>query len=142
MDIQLAEYGVWRPVYKQHAYDKINFVKVPDQTSFAFEEGSRPKLGDRKPLAPVDDLPPMTVITHVLHKNGKLLVRGTTSDNGTVTKVFVNGHEARSLGANFAEWEATIDNPSGTLCRIEAHAVDVAGNMEKRPHGVVFKTGS
>ena len=40
-------------------------------------------------LAPTDDLPPQTIITHVAKQDGKLLVRGTTADNGTVTTSFV-----------------------------------------------------
>ena len=54
-------------------------------------------------LDPVDDLPPTTVITHVVRKrDGKIVVRGTTSDNGTVKKVMVNGQDAKALTANFA----------------------------------------
>src|SRR5262249_11171351 len=45
-------------------------------------------------LDPVDDLPPATVITHVRRlEDGKVAVRGTTSDNGTVRRVLVNGKE-------------------------------------------------
>ena len=88
-----------------------------------------------KLLDPVDDLPPTTVITHVVSKDGKLLVRGTTADNGTVTKVLVNGKEASATRANFAEWEITLDRSS----RIEAHAVDAAGNVEKRAHVVTVR---
>jgi len=32
-------------------------------------------------------------------------VRGTTSDNGMVRRVVVNGKEARVVSPNFAEWE-------------------------------------
>src|SRR5205823_5786942 len=61
-------------------------------------------------LDPVDDVPPITVITHVKKaSDGKLVVRGTTSDNGTVKRVLVNGREARALRANFAEWEIELE---------------------------------
>ncbi len=83
-------------------------------------------------LHPVDDLPPATVITSVEWKNGKLVVRGTTSDNGTVTKVLVNGRAANALAANFAEWEAVLDGGG----KISAYAEDAAGNVEKLPHVV------
>src|SRR5207302_242917 len=53
-------------------------------------------------LSPVDDLPPATVITHVGRLvGGKVVVRGTTSDNGVVKKVLVNGKAARATRANF-----------------------------------------
>jgi hypothetical protein len=89
-----------------------------------------------KLLDPVDDLPPATVITHVVRgKDGKLAVRGTTSDNGTITKVLINGQPATPLRANFAEWQLTI----GAAAEISAHAEDAAGNIEKTSHVVSLK---
>ncbi|MCI0637968.1 MAG: G8 domain-containing protein [Gemmataceae bacterium] len=85
-------------------------------------------------LDPVDDLPPGTVITLVKAAGqGKLLVRGTTMDNGTVKRVLVNGQEAKALEPNFAQWEATLDVQPGTV-PIEAHAEDAAGNLERAVH--------
>jgi hypothetical protein len=91
-------------------------------------------------LDPVDDLPPVTVITHVRRTEGnKVIVRGTTSDNGTIKRVVVNGKEARPIGANFAEWELVLEGvPSGAV-ECQAHAEDAAGNVEKRPHRVVIQ---
>jgi hypothetical protein len=87
-----------------------------------------------KPLQPVDDRPPFTVITHVSRRNGKLVVRGTTSDNGTVKRVLVNEHEAQAVAANLAEWEVVLENPSSGEAILSAHAEDAAGNIEKTPH--------
>src|SRR5439155_12597284 len=122
----------------KHAYESIKFTKVPDNLKYAFEPAGRPKLGERKPLEPVDDLPPVTVITHVLARGNELLVRGVTSDNGTVTKVLVNGQAAKATRANFAEWEATLERPRVSM-RIEAHGEDAAGNVEKRGHAVTWQ---
>lgn len=87
-------------------------------------------------LDPVDDLAPTTVITHIRREGGKLIVRGTASDNGTIAKVLVNGREARSLADNLAEWEIVVAADDG---KVEAHAADAAGNVEKRPHVVAVK---
>jgi hypothetical protein len=88
-----------------------------------------------KLLDPVDDLPPVTVITHVRAlAGGKMEIHGTTSDNGTVKRVLVNGTEARALSANFAEWEVTLDRTPSPGLKLTAHAEDAAGNIEKRPH--------
>src|SRR5262249_55110769 len=46
-------------------------------------------------LEPVDDLPPATVITATRAEGGKLVVRGTSSDNGEVKRVLVNGTPAK-----------------------------------------------
>ncbi len=78
---------------------------------------------------PADDLPPATVITRVLKKDGKLVVRGGTIDNGAVKRVTVNGKEATSTAANFAEWEVTLD----AATEVKAVAEDAAGNVEKTP---------
>lgn len=91
-----------------------------------------------KLLDPVDDLPPTTVITHVRKQaSGKLLVRGTTADNGTVSKVTVNGVLAKAVAANYAEWEVNL--PADSASRVAAFAEDAAGNIEPRPHAVSLK---
>jgi hypothetical protein len=77
-------------------------------------------------LAPVDDLPPATVITSV--SNG--VVRGTTSDNGVVKRVLVNGREAKATAPNFLEWEIAADGTG----KLEAWAEDAAGNVEANRH--------
>jgi hypothetical protein len=88
------------------------------------------------PLQPVDDLPPSTVITHVSTGGpGELIVRGTTSDDGTVRRVSVNGREARPSRPNFAEWEVVLPRPDGVV-ELSGFAEDAAGNVETRPHRV------
>jgi hypothetical protein len=86
-------------------------------------------------LDPVDDLPPTTVITHVHRSGARLVVRGTTADNGAVTKVLVNGQPARALAPNYAEWEAVLTT-AGSVKEVGAQATDAAGNVEPRPHVV------
>jgi hypothetical protein len=92
-----------------------------------------------KLLDPVDDLPPNTVITHVIPVGkDSHLVRGTSSDNGTIAKVLVNGINAKATRPNFAEWEVTLTGVSGELS-LRAHAEDAAGNVEKTPHVVAWR---
>ena len=91
-----------------------------------------------KLLDPVDDLPPNTVITHLIPSSDSLLVRGTSSDNGTIAKVIVNGVQAKATRPNFAEWEVSLSGvKSGAELR--AHAEDAAGNVEKTPHVMVWR---
>jgi hypothetical protein len=113
--------------------DGNEYREVPGLTG---DESRAAEVHDVKfpePLDPVDDLPPATVITDVRTKGGKVVVRGTTSDNGTVKRVLVNGTEARALRPNFAEWEATLKAGPGKV-KLTAHAEDEAGNVEKLPH--------
>lgn len=133
MDIYNAEYAIWRPVYKQHAYRNVNLQQVTVKKEF-MPVGDAPKEADfPKPLEPIDDLPPATVITHVSRTaDGKYLIRGTASDNGEIKSVLVNGQPAQATRANFAEWRIDLaDAPGG---RISAHAIDAAGNIEPRPY--------
>jgi hypothetical protein len=92
-------------------------------------------------LDPVDDLPPVTTVTHA-RKIGasEWLVRGTTSDNGSLKTVVVNGQPAKALRDNFAEWEITLKVAGNTL-EVKAHAEDAAGNVEKLPHKMKFTVG-
>jgi hypothetical protein len=92
-----------------------------------------------KLLDPVDDLPPTTVITHVKREGANVVVRGTTADNGAVTKVVVNGREAKALAPNFAEWEVILAGVQPRTGKLTAHAEDAAGNVEKRPHAMAVR---
>jgi hypothetical protein len=135
LDIHDAEYGVWRPEYNRHAYRDLHFDQVPDDNRYGFGGVAPNAAADYpKPLEPVHDLPPVTVITHVRQAAGRLVVRGTTSGNGTVKKVLVNGREARALRDNFAEWEIALENSASGKIRLTAHAEDAAGNIEQTPH--------
>jgi hypothetical protein len=88
-----------------------------------------------KPLDPVDDLPPATIITSIQESgNSQLIVRGTTCDNGIVKCVRVNGREAKQRASNYAQWEITLSKPSDGRLQIIAGAEDVAGNIEKTLH--------
>jgi hypothetical protein len=91
-------------------------------------------------LEPVDDLPPATVITAVVPApGGKVIVRGVSSDNGVITSVTVNGRQAKAVRPDFAEWECVLERvPRGGSLKIEAHAEDAAGNVEKVPHVVLW----
>jgi hypothetical protein len=124
---------------KQYADDGLKYrVEKPLTGSHTGMGTAVAEVGDvefPKLLDPVDDLPPTTVITHVRKlPGGKLQVRGATADNGTVKRVVVNGKEAKAVAPNFAEWEITLD---ADAAKLQAHAEDAAGNVEKRPHVVV-----
>jgi hypothetical protein len=89
-------------------------------------------------LDPVDDLPPATVITRVIRDGGKVVVRGTCTDNGTVKQVTVKLRDGQRTATKAVKpdglgWEAAIVfTPAGALT-IEAVAEDAAGNVEKTP---------
>ena len=134
LDVHHAEYALWKANYDQHAYRHVTLDDISVNPNFD-PKGTQPTESEFPgALKPLDDLPPMTVITHTLRqKDGSLLVRGTTSDNGEVKRVMVNGKGARAVRENFAEWEVTLDAASAGG-KLTAHAEDAAGNVESNPH--------
>lgn len=136
LDINNADYGIWRPVYKDHTYLGIKMAAVDETRRYAFADGKPPvyDAGSPRPPDPVDDHPPVTVITHTTFRPGKVVVRGTTSDNGKVVRVLVNGQEARALAANHAQWEVELEAVRPGKLELNAHAQDEAGNVEKTAH--------
>lgn len=84
-------------------------------------------------LSPKDDLPPVTIVTHVTPRGDKWLVQGTSVDNGRVRRVKVNEAEAKSVDRQFAQWQ--IELPAGTT-QIAAYAEDEAGNRETLVHKI------
>jgi hypothetical protein len=95
-----------------------------------------------KLLDPVDDMPPATAITFpavgvaVKATGGKLVVRGTTTDDWGTARVVVNGVEAKDADYNFHQWEVELTGVKPGTHVIEAYAVDAAGNRELTPHRV------
>jgi len=135
MDIWLADYALWRGVYLRHAYRQVSMEDIHVNKEFS-PKGTRPDEA-RFPnsLSPVDDLPPTTVITNITHPApGRLLVRGTTADNGTIKAVTVNGQQAKPLAPNFAEWQIELASPPGAPVQLTARSEDAAGNIEPTPH--------
>jgi hypothetical protein len=140
MDIFNAEYAIWRPVYKNHAYHEIGMDQVTVHKEFS-PVGTKPEeAAFPKPLDPVDDQPPITVVTFALRRaDGTVFVRGTTSDGGPVKRVVVNGFEAKATRQNFAEWEVVLGaSPKGEL-KLVAHAEDEAGNVESHAHELFLR---
>jgi hypothetical protein len=135
LDVHHAEYALWNANYDRHAYRRVTLDDISVNPNFT-PHGTQPVEKDFPgALKPVDDSPPETVITSTLRqKDGSILVRGTTSDNGAIKRVVVNGREAKAVRTNFAEWEASVP-PAPEL---KAFGEDAAGNVEPKPHVVAL----
>ena len=143
LSITRCEFGLWRPHYDQHAYRKFSVYQV--QWAYFAETGKRPDpRAYPKPLDPVDDQPPVTVITGVSSTGaGRLIVRGAAADDSAVRSVTVNGQKARPLVKDYSQWEIELEGlPSGPP-EVAAAATDEAGNEERTPHRLSLpeKTG-
>jgi hypothetical protein len=130
-----CDYGFWRSRYAGHAYRGVARFRV--QFPEAFVVGKRPNVTVYpSPLNPVDDLPPVTVMTRIRPiGRGRLVVQGVTVDDGAVRSIRVNGHPARPLAPNYLEWQVEFDagSPPGPLA-LSARAEDSVGNVEPMPH--------
>jgi hypothetical protein len=136
LTINRCDFGMWRPRYERHAYRKLKMY----HTAWAFyaEKGKQPNPSVYPaPLEPIDDRPPVTVVTSARSSsNGRLVVRGAAADNGTIRDVVVNGHKARPLAPSYSQWEVEFDAPASGRLALVASATDEAGNQERTPHCV------
>jgi hypothetical protein len=91
-------------------------------------------------LEPTDDQPPATIVTWptagipVQIEGGRLTVAGTSTDNGTIQRVTVNGVDAESVDDDFLQWTATLTDVAPGRLTITAVSQDEAGNIEQTPH--------
>jgi len=85
-------------------------------------------------LAPVDDLPPATLVTGIRVEAGKRVVSGVSHDNGEIATVTVNGTSAKITAqhAGVADWVVTLDATADG--HYTATTIDRAGNVELIPH--------
>lgn len=134
MDLSDSEYGIWRCVMDHHEYEDLRMDRITTRGIF-FPRPGRSKPVEIANLQPVDDLPPATIITHILpaESAGRVRVLGSATDDYRITRVTVNGREARPTRPNFAEWEIELDlSQAGDW--LESCGTDEAGNVEKTPH--------
>jgi hypothetical protein len=163
LNVYDSNYGIWRSRVDGAEYNNLQMRKIAAHDVF-LPWGGKDNYDEvvNKSLKPVDDLPPVTVITRV-ERNilGDLEVHGVTTDNGAVTQVLVNGHRARieesssmtasmasrtSMGtmtskaddqsAPFNDWEVRLSGPDADATQVSAMATDAVGNAEKTPHVV------
>jgi hypothetical protein len=151
LDIADSTYGLFLPAYDTQALASKPPRVERDWGRITFRRTQVPvRLADTIPRyfgQPFDLMefardvqPPATIITHVRRaKTGTLVVRGTTSENETVARVIVNNREAKPAEPNFAEWEVALDDVRAEEVKLTAHAVDVNGNVEPRPHTLVVR---
>jgi len=113
------------------AYRSIANWSGPEGRAAEVKSISFPEL-----LAPVDDLPPATLITSITSDGAKRFVRGVSHDNGGIATVTVNGQSAKitTQQAGVADWTLTLAAPADG--RYLAKATDRAGNAELTPHEV------
>jgi len=90
-------------------------------------------------LQPVDDVPPATIITSVRKDGNDVVVRGTSHDNGEITKIDVSGTSAKVVGSGsgVVEWEAKLRLPENKV--LIAVGTDAAGNVEQTGHRLVVE---
>ncbi len=120
----------------------LDAAKDTDYRSVSGWTGRDARAAEVKPvafpqlLAPVDDLPPATLITGIKVEGGKRIVCGVSHDNGEVAAVSVNGRPATitTQHAGVADWVVTLDPP--TDGQYVATATDQAGNVELVPHAL------
>ena len=127
LTIERSRFGIYQPATPHLAYRKVSITRT-------FAAGSVPSFtpGDEQKLTQ-DTQPPATVVTFVSKPgNGFCTVRGSSTDDGEVQKVLVNGFAATAKAPGFLEWEVQIPVPLNRM--ITASSVDATGKEEPTPH--------
>ena len=116
------------------AANAANFRNIADWTGADARLAPANATAFPKLFAPVDDLPPATLITSIQVEGTKRIVSGVSHDNGEIATVVVNGQPAKITfqQAGVAEWTITIE------ASVDGHylatSTDRAGNVELTPH--------
>ncbi len=131
-------YGLWRCVMHRHEYLRLNFSQVNTTVFFprgAGEADYKYSIDDYFDLEPIDDQPPVTVITSVEPVSSNLIrVQGLTTDNYDVKQVTVNGIAARHTEPGGMEWTVDLPVTQSHPMQLTAFAEDVNGNVETMAH--------
>jgi hypothetical protein len=138
MDVYSARYGVFTAGYdpRVRPYGRATFKGVYNTGVLPASPTAPPGARAALPVG-LDDRPPSTVITHIRDAgDGRVIVRGTTVDDGPVRRVVVNDQEARALAPHFLEWEAILPPRHAGSTTLTAFAEDAAGNVETRRHTI------
>ena len=135
-----CDYGFYKANFDRHAYRGVSIYQCGK--SYADFKGRRPDpAAFPGPLDPVDDRPPVSVITGVEPlEPGRFRVVGCSADDGRIKSVLVNGVEARPLVPDFSRWEATLGPIEGRPISLTATAEDAAGNVDRTPHVLTIST--
>ncbi len=134
LEIAHSHYGVYKANFDRQAYRGLTLYRC--WKAYANFQGRPPDPSAfPKPLDPVDDRPPVSVITDVEPIGpGQFRVVGCSADDGRIMAVRVNGREARPLVPDFSRWELTLDPIQARPITLTATAEDQAGNVERTPH--------
>src|SRR5690606_2452014 len=117
-------YGIWRSNSDLAEIRDTTFRDIRRVEIF-YPWGGNNSIQDDydKLLCPRDDLPPASVITRVVRDpSGRLIVTGTTIDNGRVSEVLVNGLPAEALDENYLQWRIALDGSEAGASTLTAVA--------------------
>jgi hypothetical protein len=138
-----ADVGIFRSIMEGSGFRRlsmsemrVNDIHVPVSMAAAPESEPRSQAG----LSSFrDDEPPITMIHRAFRDGRRIRVSGSTADSSDVVSVKVNGQEATSVRAAFAEWEIALDAPGAGPVEIVAYAEDARGHIEPRPHRIIVR---
>jgi hypothetical protein len=143
LDTARSDVAIWRSIMDGSGFRRItskdmrvNDIHNPISSATLASPGDE-RVAYRGVSSFKDVMPPTTVITHAVRDGKVVVVRGSCADASDIKKVTVNGRRARSTRGSFAQWEITLEATAGKPTIISAHAEDVLGHVEPRPHKIL-----
>ncbi len=129
-----VNYAEWRTNIAGHDYNRLQLTNIHVSSFLNNWGASASRENQLRYLDPVDDVPPVTVITGWRWLSAdQVKVTGVTVDNEAVRQVMVNGQAAVLRPGLVTEWEQSLAAPGGNVEAV-AGAVDAKGNRELTPH--------
>ena len=150
LDVYRSDVAIWRSIMDRSGYRRMTTreMRVNDihnPLSMGLPPSEAEGSTERRSLGGVssfkDDMPPTTLVTHVVRDGNIVHVRGTVADSSDIKHVVVNGRPAQSTRDSFAEWEITLEGAADDAFTVTAGAEDVNGLVEPRPHVVLSPAG-
>ncbi|MDB6077222.1 MAG: hypothetical protein JWO82_969, partial [Akkermansiaceae bacterium] len=135
-----VNYVFWRSNLAGNDYNGLDCTDIHVSTFFNGWGASADREAQLRYVEPVDDTPPVTLITGWQWlKDERVKIRGVAVDGGSVRQVKVNGEEATLIPGPVSDWSITLLAKDGRL-DFEAQAFDEAGNAElNRQHQVITR---
>jgi hypothetical protein len=145
LDVFRSDVAIWRSIMDRSGFRRMTTKEmrvndIHNPLSMGPLSDSESEGGKKKSFGGVssfkDDLPPTTMITSAIRIGNVVVVRGSVADTSDIKHVTVNGQKARSTRGSFAEWEITLEAPTGKRFEISAFAEDVGRHVESSPHKI------
>ncbi|MES2792962.1 MAG: G8 domain-containing protein [Planctomycetota bacterium] len=143
LDVFKSDVAIWRSIMDRSGFRRMTTKEmrvndIHNPLSMGMPTSSEGEQTERRGSGGVssfkDSLPPTTMITSAVRDGNIVRIRGSVADTSDIKRVTVNNRPAQITRGSYAEWEITLEAPSGSPLEVSAVSEDVNGHVEQSPH--------